>query len=40
MKEIISGTAVVLGVPFLMVFYFPAVVAFANWAAKFFGVTP
>jgi len=40
MKDILAGAVVVLGVPFLLAFYFPALLAFGRWAWAFFGLTP
>jgi hypothetical protein len=38
MKDILGGAAIVLGVPFLSVFYFPALLWFGKWSFKFFGL--
>jgi hypothetical protein len=39
MKDIIQGVVVVAGVPFLLAFYFPALLAFGRWTFAFFGLS-
>ena len=39
MKDIIQGAVIVAGVPFLLAFYFPALLAFGKWTFAFFGIS-
>ena len=38
MKELISGIAVIFGVPFFLVFYFFALITFAKWCYGLFSL--